>query len=214
MVSSEMDKTNLTLFLALLAVMVFIVGVDMINSSIEVERVGEPVVKPPFNVDDYNFTFNEDELVINLSPRVLEEYGGSFLNVYAYDEKGNHIFELKRVVNGKIIIDRNEPPGSNVTFSNNVVSLVERGDKEASFYQILKEARDAGRYYGLEKCLLCRQCIGICPVAAVQVLVKDTSPEGRGRIIPDINYNTCIKCGRCAARCPTSIIFVEENESA
>jgi len=213
MVGLEMDKKNLTLFLAILVVMVFVVGIDMFNSGIDVERVGRPVVKSPFSADDYNFTFNEDGIVIELSPEVLKEYDGRFLSVYAYNENGNHIFKLKRVVNGRIIIDRDEPPGSIVTFSDEIVSSIDRADKEASFYQILKESRDNGRYFGLEKCLLCRQCIGICPVAAVKSLVKDTSPEGRGRVIPDITYNTCIECGRCAVRCPTNLIVVEKNES-
>lgn len=213
MVSSEMDKKNLTLFLAVLVVMVAIVGNDMLNSGINVGGVGRPVVRSSFSDDDYNFTFNEDGIVINLSPGILKEYDGRFLSVYAYDENGNHIFKLKRVVNGKIFIDKNEPPGSNATFSNGVVSSIERADKETSFYQIIKEAKNKGRYFGLEKCLLCRQCIGICPVAAIKILVKDTSPEGRGRVIPEIDYNTCIQSGLCASRCPTNLIVIEKNES-
>jgi ferredoxin len=208
-----MDKKNFTLFLALLIVMVAIVRTDMFDSVIDVEVVGRPLVRNPFNNDDYKFTFNEDGVVIDLSPDALREYDGEFLNVYAYDEKGNHIFKLKRVVNGKIIIDRDEPPGSTATFSDGIVSEIEMADKEASFYQILKDARDNGRNLGLERCILCRQCIGICPVAAVNRLIKDTSPEGGGRVIPDIDYDTCIQGGLCAARCPTNLIVVEKNES-
>lgn len=209
----EMDKQNLTAFLAILVVMVVIVGTDMLSSGIDIEKVGRPVVRPPFSDDDYNITFKGDGIIIELSPEVVEEYNGRFLSVYAYDKEGNHISKLKRVVNGKIFIGREEAPSFQAIFSNRIVSKVEKGDKETSFYQILKEAKDKGRYFGLERCLLGRQCIKICPVAAVDVLVKDTSQEGRGRIIPDIDYNKCIQGGLCAARCPTNLIVVEKNES-
>ncbi len=214
MVCSEMDKKNLTLFLGILAVMAILVGTDMLSPGVDIEEVGKPVVKPPFVYDeDYNFTFRGAEVVVELSPEVAGEYEGSFLSVYAYDMGGSHISKLKRVVNGKIFIDREEAPSFQVSFSDEVVSAVEKGDKEASFYQILKEAKDDGKYFGLGRCLLGRQCIKICPVAAVHALVKDTSLRGKGRIIPDITYNKCILGGLCAAKCPTNLIIVEENES-
>lgn len=216
MVCSEMDKKNITLFLGMLAVMAAIVGTDMLSPGLDIEEVGKPVVRPPFayseDYKDYNITFNEDEIIIDLSPEVAGEYEGSFLSVYAYDVEGNHISKLKRVVNGKILIDREESPSFQVSFTDGVVSGMVKGNKEASFCRILKEARDSKRYFGLARCLLGRQCIKICPVAAVHALVKDTSPEGKGRIIPDITYNKCILGGLCAARCPTNLIIVEENE--
>ena len=208
-----MDKKNLTIFLAILAVMVALVGTDMISPGLDIEKVGRPVVRPPFSYDkDYKIIPDGNEVVVELSPKVAEEYNGRFLSVYAYDKEGNHISKLKRVVNGKIFIDGRESASFKVSFIDGSVSIVDKGDKEASFNQILKEAMDNDRLHGLGRCLLGKQCIKICPVAAAYVLMKDTSPEGRGRIIPDIDYTKCIQGGLCANKCPTSLIVIEENE--
>ncbi len=213
MVNSEMDKKNFTLFMAILVVMVALVGTDMLGSGVDISKIGRPVVREPFSDADYNVTFKADQILVDLSPAVVEEYEGKFLSVYAYDLQGNHVFKLKRVVNEKILIDDSEAANFNATLSDGIITGIEKASKEASFYQILVDARDNNRFYGLEKCLLGQQCIKICPVAAIEVLIKDTSPQGKGRIIPDIDYNKCIEGGLCATRCPTSLIIVEKNES-
>lgn len=206
-----MDKKNFTSFLIILVIMIAIVGTKTINQEVNIEVHGKPVVRPPFHDDEYNITINENEIIINISQNIVKEYEGRFLSVYAYDEYGNHISKLKRVINGKITINKNEISNYKAIISNDVVLSIEMGDKNTSFYQILKDAMDNGRYFGLERCLLGMQCIKICPVSAVEVLVRDTSPDGRGRIIPHINNKKCIHGGLCTTTCPNNLIILEKN---
>lgn len=204
-----MDKKNLTLFIGIMVIMVGIVAFDALNQDLDLEEDGRPIVRGEFNENQYNISFQQDQILVELSQEIVNEYNGRFLSVYAYDEQGAHVFSIKRVVNGKIIIDKQESPGFRATFDeNDVVSAVNKGNREASLYEIMKKAKDEGRNIGLEKCLLGQQCIKVCPVAAIETLRKDPNST-KGRIMPDIQYDKCIEGGLCYSRCPTDIIAKE-----
>ena len=193
--------------------MVAMVAYDTITHGLDIGVKGKPIVRAAFTEKDYSIVFKPDAVVVNLSAEASDEYNGGFLSVYAFDEEGNHVFSIKRVLDGKIIIDAEENPGFRAILSeSDVVLSVEKGSLDITLYDVLVDAREEGRFFGLEKCLLGQQCIKVCPAAAIMELKKDPDPMGRGRIIPAIIYDNCIEGGLCAARCPTKLITLE-NES-
>lgn len=213
-----MDRRNFMAFIAILTLMAALVQLNMLSSGLNSVK-GRPKVSEPFVIGkDYNISIDENGVVVDLSKEVAERYNGIYLAVYAYDENGKYITKLKRVVDGKIIIQNSESADFEVTFDGNFVSRIETPKVKEKFYKILDDAIANNRNYGLGRCLLGRQGERICPVKAI-TLVRDDSPEGRGRIIPKINLrngeikgpNVCIGDGLCSAVCPTSLIHLEEE---
>lgn len=65
---------------------------------------------------------------------------------------------------------------------------------------------------GMEKCIGCELCAGVCPAKCIHVRGADndpnnpTSPGERYGFIYEINYLRCIHCDLCVEACPTQAI--------
>lgn len=67
---------------------------------------------------------------------------------------------------------------------------------------------------GLEKCIGCELCAGVCPADAILVVGAENTPEARFSPgeryaqIYQINYLRCIFCGLCVEACPTEALLM------
>lgn len=65
---------------------------------------------------------------------------------------------------------------------------------------------------GMEKCIGCELCAGVCPANCIYVRGADndpdepTSPGERFGYVYEINYLRCIHCDLCVEACPTQAI--------
>ena len=65
---------------------------------------------------------------------------------------------------------------------------------------------------GMEKCIGCELCAGVCPAKCIHVRGADndpqdpTSPGERYGFVYEINYLRCIHCDLCVEACPTEAI--------
>jgi NADH-quinone oxidoreductase subunit I len=65
---------------------------------------------------------------------------------------------------------------------------------------------------GMEKCIGCELCAGVCPAQCIYVRGRDNdpadpvSPGERYGFIYEINYLRCIHCDLCVEACPTEAI--------
>src|SRR5438552_9541702 len=65
---------------------------------------------------------------------------------------------------------------------------------------------------GMEKCIGCELCAGVCPARCIYVRGADNpaddpvSPGERYGFIYEINYLRCIHCDLCVEACPTEAI--------
>ena len=65
---------------------------------------------------------------------------------------------------------------------------------------------------GMEKCIGCELCAGVCPAKCIYVRGADndpddpTSPGERFGYVYEINYLRCIHCDLCVEACPTEAI--------
>ncbi len=65
---------------------------------------------------------------------------------------------------------------------------------------------------GMEKCIGCELCAGVCPAKCIYVRGADndpedpTSPGERYGYVYEINYLRCIHCDMCVEACPTEAI--------
>src|SRR5690606_4844990 len=65
---------------------------------------------------------------------------------------------------------------------------------------------------GMEKCIGCQLCAGVCPAKCIYVRGRDndpddpTSPGERFGFVYEINYLRCIHCDLCVEACPTEAI--------
>jgi len=84
--------------------------------------------------------------------------------------------------------------------------------------KIAKPERMHGRHVlnryedGMEKCIGCELCAGVCPAKCIYVRGADndpqnpTSPGERFGFVYEINYLRCIHCDLCVEACPTEAI--------
>jgi NADH-quinone oxidoreductase subunit I len=82
----------------------------------------------------------------------------------------------------------------------------------------LKPDRMHGRHVlnryedGMEKCIGCELCAGVCPAKCIYVRGRDNDPESptspgeRFGFVYEINYLRCIHCDLCVEACPTEAI--------
>ena len=81
---------------------------------------------------------------------------------------------------------------------------------------------------GMEKCIGCELCAGVCPARCIYVRGADNPPENpvspgeRYGFVYEINYLRCIHCDLCVEACPTEAItesklfefsFTDRNDS-
>jgi NADH-quinone oxidoreductase subunit I len=65
---------------------------------------------------------------------------------------------------------------------------------------------------GMEKCIGCELCAGVCPARCIYVRGKDNPPDDpvspgeRYGYVYEINYLRCIHCDLCVEACPTEAI--------
>ena len=65
---------------------------------------------------------------------------------------------------------------------------------------------------GMEKCIGCELCAGVCPAKCIYVRGADNpeeapvSPGERYGFVYEINYLRCIHCDLCVEACPTEAI--------
>jgi NADH-quinone oxidoreductase subunit I len=65
---------------------------------------------------------------------------------------------------------------------------------------------------GMEKCIGCELCAGVCPADCIYVRGADNDPENptspgeRFGFVYEINYLRCIHCDMCVEACPTEAI--------
>lgn len=65
---------------------------------------------------------------------------------------------------------------------------------------------------GMEKCIGCELCAGVCPAKCIYVRGRDNDPENpnspgeRFGFVYEINYLRCIHCDMCVEACPTEAI--------
>jgi NADH-quinone oxidoreductase subunit I len=65
---------------------------------------------------------------------------------------------------------------------------------------------------GMEKCIGCELCAGVCPARCIYVRGEDNDPENpvspgeRFGFVYEINYLRCIHCDLCVEACPTEAI--------
>jgi NADH-quinone oxidoreductase subunit I len=65
---------------------------------------------------------------------------------------------------------------------------------------------------GMEKCIGCELCAGVCPARCIYVRGRDNpvdapvSPGERFGFVYEINYLRCIHCDLCVEACPTEAI--------
>ncbi len=65
---------------------------------------------------------------------------------------------------------------------------------------------------GMEKCIGCELCAGVCPAKCIYVRGADNDPEAptspgeRFGFVYEINYLRCIHCDLCVEACPTEAI--------
>ena len=84
--------------------------------------------------------------------------------------------------------------------------------------KIAKPERLHGRHVlnryedGMEKCIGCELCAGVCPAKCIYVRGADNDPENptspgeRFGYVYEINYLRCIHCDLCVEACPTEAI--------
>jgi NADH-quinone oxidoreductase subunit I len=107
-----------------------------------------------------------------------------------------------------------------------LVTLRQMGKKQRTTREYVKDeggkrdkaARMHGRHVlnryedGMEKCIGCELCAGVCPARCIYVRGADNPPDDpvspgeRYGFVYEINYLRCIHCDLCVEACPTEAI--------
>jgi NADH-quinone oxidoreductase subunit I len=109
--------------------------------------------------------------------------------------------------------------GKRVTTSYSGGRVAKKGkDTDGRDEKVAKPDRTHGRHVlnkyedGMEKCIGCELCAGVCPAKCILVRgadndpVNPTSPGERFGFVYEINYLRCIHCDLCVEACPTEAI--------
>jgi NADH-quinone oxidoreductase subunit I len=108
--------------------------------------------------------------------------------------------------------------GFRVTFRKLFEERLTRNYSKGKGGKAPKPARAHGRHVlnryedGMEKCIGCELCAGVCPARCIYVRGADNPPEDpvspgeRYGYVYEINYLRCIHCDLCVEACPTEAI--------
>ena len=109
--------------------------------------------------------------------------------------------------------------GTRVTTSYSGGRVAKKGKPvEGRDEKIAKPERLHGRHVlnryedGMEKCIGCELCAGVCPAKCIYVRGADNPPDApvspgeRYGFVYEINYLRCIHCDMCVEACPTEAI--------
>ena len=108
--------------------------------------------------------------------------------------------------------------GQRVTTSYSGGRQAKKGKIHGRDEKIDKPERLHGRHVlnryedGMEKCIGCELCAGVCPAKCIYVRGADNDPENptspgeRFGFVYEINYLRCIHCDLCVEACPTEAI--------
>ncbi|MEK7425164.1 MAG: NADH-quinone oxidoreductase subunit I [Actinomycetota bacterium] len=108
--------------------------------------------------------------------------------------------------------------GKRVTTSYSGGRQAKKGKIHGRDEKIDKPERLHGRHVlnryedGMEKCIGCELCAGVCPAKCIYVRGADNDPENptspgeRFGFVYEINYLRCIHCDLCVEACPTEAI--------
>jgi NADH-quinone oxidoreductase subunit I len=108
--------------------------------------------------------------------------------------------------------------GFRVTFRKLFEERLTRNYTKGKGGKSTKPARLHGRHVlnryedGMEKCIGCELCAGVCPARCIYVRGADNPPDDpvspgeRYGYIYEINYLRCIHCDLCVEACPTEAI--------
>jgi NADH-quinone oxidoreductase subunit I len=119
---------------------------------------------------------------------------------------------------GFLVTMRQHGARNKVTTEYSGGRLFRRKNNDVKDEKIDKPERMHGRHVlnryedGMEKCIGCELCAGVCPAKCIYVRGADnnpdnpTSPGERFGFMYEINYLRCIHCDLCVEACPTEAI--------
>jgi NADH-quinone oxidoreductase subunit I len=128
---------------------------------------------------------------------------------------------------GFLVTMRQHGARNKVTTEYSGGRVFRRKNNDVKDEKIDKPERMHGRHVlnryedGMEKCIGCELCAGVCPAKCIYVRGADnnpdnpTSPGERFGFMYEINYLRCIMCGLCIEACPTrALTMTNEFELA
>ena len=119
---------------------------------------------------------------------------------------------------GFLVTMRQHGARNKVTTEYSGGRVFRRKNNDVKDEKINKPERMHGRHVlnryedGMEKCIGCELCAGVCPAKCIYVRGADnnpdnpTSPGERFGFMYEINYLRCIHCDLCVEACPTEAI--------
>lgn len=114
----------------------------------------------------------------------------------------------KRYSGGRVVRRKGADEDDDGFFDNDVAE-----DEKAPKPERLHGRHVLNRYEdGMEKCIGCQLCAGVCPAKCIYVRGADNDPENptspgeRFGWVYEINYLRCIHCDLCVEACPTEAI--------
>jgi NADH-quinone oxidoreductase subunit I len=119
---------------------------------------------------------------------------------------------------GFLVTGRQRGAAKRVTTEYSGGRAFRKGKGERHDAKIPKPVRLHGRHVlnryedGMEKCIGCELCAGVCPAKCIYVRGRDNdpaapvSPGERYGFVYEINYLRCIHCDLCVEACPTEAI--------
>jgi NADH-quinone oxidoreductase subunit I len=119
---------------------------------------------------------------------------------------------------GFLVTMRQHGARNKVTTEYSGGRVFRRKNNDVTDEKIDKPERMHGRHVlnryedGMEKCIGCELCAGVCPAKCIYVRGADnnpdnpTSPGERFGFTYEINYLRCIHCDLCVEACPTEAI--------
>ena len=119
---------------------------------------------------------------------------------------------------GFLVTMRQHGAKNKVTTEYSGGRVFKRKNRDEHDEKIEKPERLHGRHVlnryedGMEKCIGCELCAGVCPAKCIYVRGADndpdnpTSPGERFGFVYEINYLRCIHCDLCVEACPTEAI--------